>query len=177
MRLSLIQPHKAAHFVGHWFPPWALQFPHRLIWGPPWGQSPPSFRYWGLHGAPLGPHGAPHGAPWGAQWGPVSPMGDNIFSYPILKGKYPIQRIADLREGLHVPLLCSCKISSQLGERVQSYRGKKNHRPPWTIGTLYSVPILRRPCLPLLEGVCGIFSLGQGALVYSTPGQKGPIIL
>ena len=139
LRLSLIQPHKAAHFVGHWFPPWALQFPHRLIWGPPWGQSPPSFRYWGLHGGP-------HGAPWGAQWGPVSPMGDNIFSYPILKGKYPIQRIADLREGLHVPLLCSCKISSQLVERVQSYRGKKNHRPPWTIGTLYSVPILRRPC-------------------------------
>ena len=65
LRLSLIQPHKPAHFVGYWFPPWASQFPHRLIWGPPWGQSPPSFRYWGLHG---GPHGGPNGGqfpPWG----------------------------------------------------------------------------------------------------------------
>ena len=104
------RPYKAAHFVGHWFPPWASQFPHRLIWGPPWGQSPPSSDIGDPMGSPMGPHGAPHGAPWGAQWGPVSPMGDNIFSYPILKGKYPIQRIVDFCEGSHIPLLCSYKI-------------------------------------------------------------------
>ena len=66
--------------------PIGILLPHHLSLGPPWGKIPPSFRYWV-------PHWGPHGAPLGTQWGPISPMGAIIFSYPILKGKYPTQEI------------------------------------------------------------------------------------
>ena len=60
LHLSLNKLYRVAKYGSHCFPEWASQSPHRLIWGPPWGQSPPSFRYWGPHGAPMGPHGGQH---------------------------------------------------------------------------------------------------------------------
>ena len=111
------------HLDDHWFPPWAYWFPHHLRLGPPWGKNPPSSDIGAPMGSPMGPHGDPHGAPWGTQWGPFSPMGTNIFSYPILKGKYPTQKIVNFYVGHCGPLLCSYKVWHSWRQRVHSYVG------------------------------------------------------
>ena len=93
--------------ICHWGPHGG-KFPHRLDIGAPIG-------------APMGPHGVPHGAPLGAQWGPISPMGAVIFSYPILKGKNPTQKIVAFCVGCHGPLLCSWEVCHSSCQRLQSY--------------------------------------------------------
>ena len=88
---------------------------------------------WGPHGGKC-PHLQILGPPWGTQWGPFSPMGTNIFSYPILKGKYPTQKIVDFCVGHCGPLLCSHNVLHLLRQGVHSYAGWKQNPAP--MGTL-----------------------------------------
>ena len=83
------------------FAHWHIASPIIYYWGPHGGKSPHRLDIGAPIGAPMGPHGVPNGAPWGAQWGPISPMGAIIFSYPILKGKYPTQEIVNFCVACH----------------------------------------------------------------------------
>ena len=103
------------------FAHWHIASPIICHWGPHGGKSPHRSDIGAPIGAPMGPHGVPHGAPLGAQWGPISPMGTIIFSYPILKGKNPTQKIVAFCVGCHGPLLCLWEVWHSSCQRLQSY--------------------------------------------------------
>ena len=133
--------------------PMGAKSPILQILGPPWG--PP----WGPMGRPMGPHGGPNG-------GQFPPWGTTFFLTLFWRVNTPSRESPIYVRVRMYPYFVHAKISSQLVERVQSYRGKKNHRPPWTIGTLYSVPILRRPCWVLFA----VYYPGAIRVIF---GQKG----